>query len=86
MKLTDDMLKNAASEAAHYMDKKCADNGKNQSHTFSPWFEREMEELIQKQKRRETKHKVLRYGITSSAFWSTSTRGCSNAALHRSSD
>lgn len=62
MKLTDDMLRNAALEAAQYMDQKSVDAGKNQSHTFSPWFEREMETLMQKQKRQEERHKLFRYG------------------------
>ncbi len=59
MKLTDDMLRDAASEAAQYMDQKCVDAEKNQAYTFSPWFEREMEERIQKQKRREARHKIF---------------------------
>ena len=61
MKLTDDMLQKAASEAAQYMDQKSTSAAKDQTHTFSPWFEQEMEELIRKQKRMQTRHTVLRY-------------------------
>lgn len=61
MKLTDDMLRNAASEAAQYMYEKSVRNTENQSHTFSPWFEREMEELIRVQEQQEIRRKIFRY-------------------------
>lgn len=61
MKLTDDMLRDAAAEAAEYMEQKCTDAAKDQPDTFSPWFEREMRALIQKQKRQEKRRKLFRY-------------------------
>ncbi len=61
MKLTDDMLREAASEAAQYMDEMCTEEAKKQQHTFSPWFEKEMQKLIEQQNRREKRRKVLHY-------------------------
>lgn len=61
MKLTDDMLQQAASEAAEYMDKTCTEGAEKQTHTFSPWFEQEMQALIQQQKQREKRKKIFRY-------------------------